>query len=291
MTKTLDTQLDYPAAVPRMGPNTPSGSSTPQVAAVLPVDRSEASGWVPAFSLNEGIDALQNVLTSQDNTRTVEVGYQSAAIASIVGRERDAYVAAVKSIFENWEANGRIATKEMFERLSDERIHLRVAIREKSILPGYFYKVWDFVNGRNRTDLATKAGRYGQEVETLLQQQKFEEAILRVFKTKQSSNVVATTLSKYAPAVGRASELVMAVQIPIYVAKAYTAKGVAELQDAWKPLAGITATLATSYTLCFALGLTTGGIGFLACGVAPIAAGLVAEEAAQRIITNLEKLP
>jgi hypothetical protein len=293
LSTSLENILDYPYGYP----NTYAHSDEGPVCAVLPaITDQDILGWAPGHTLDEALDSIDNMVTSLP-LATSGSGYQTSAISSILVKEREDYLKALNVLKEEWLANGKVVTSEIFHKASDARIKLRLSFREKSLIPGKVYAVVDFMNGKNRTSLVQNAGRYGKEIQELLDAGKFEEALQRsINKSNAAVKVFIRRLGRLKHA-SKLGHIALAIQVPYYAGQAYSASKNNNKEELHNALASIGASTITAITgatgmaLCLGLGIATAGLSLLACGLVPtIVAGFYADDAARAIINKMDPL-
>ena len=126
------------------------------------------------------------------------------------------------------------------------------------------------------------AERVGLKRIELLAAGKHTELIESALRTNPGANravAIAKSTLPIAKALAVGGTIVTAAEIPYRVYRLQIARTHQETDEALARLIDASAAGAVA-AACIAFGVTTGGIGFLACGVAPVAAGIFAGDAA-----------
>lgn len=241
--------------------------------------------WIPAASSDEAEKVLNNVILDRAavyQRKSVPVAFQAVQDLAFA---RDDYLTKINLIRENWEAAGKIVTKPIAQSISDARSSLRFDIRARYRVSGFMAKAYD-VYRYGSTDEYIRQTK--EKVATLLDQGQYRKVIDNALKTDDLANkmgAVAKTGLPVAKALAVGGYVAIGIEIPYRV---YQLDQAATDEERGKALEALTsATVSGTYAVaCLLLGIETAGVGFLACGVAPVVSGIFAGEAAKWIYLN-----
>ncbi|MDB5744442.1 MAG: hypothetical protein JWR68_2757 [Polaromonas sp.] len=271
--------LYYPSVFNKQGVNE---------AFILPMDSDEGEAcWIPAGSKQDIEFVLDNIIIDRalvTQKRVVPIAFE--AVRDLEAARRS-YTDSISIIRENWLAAGGKIDEQIAKSIRDARMSMRKAIRARHPVSGFSAKVLFDIPRYGSTANYEKV--IIQKTDALLKEGRAEEVISKAVSTNKLANkfgkLAAVTLP-LAKAISVTSTIAVAIEIPYRYYELDIAKTDKERNTALIKMSEATATGAIA-AACLVFGVSTGGVAFLACGVAPVVAGVMAGKAAEYVLSNM----
>ncbi|MDB4673639.1 hypothetical protein OAF27_02380 [Verrucomicrobiales bacterium] len=275
--------------------------------ALVPPEIQGATAYVPAFGssgdANETIAAIESYWNSgsKETAGAILTGFGLRKMAE----SREFYLSRLEQIVGIWEEQGSIVDDVVASKFSAYRSALRSYVRERSAPTTVPYRLldasriadrktrwWLFENGFLAKE---RLPRYTAIERLAIGQNK--SVLEGIGKSNKTTNAIAKVAGKTGKFLTRSGGIIVAgIPISIAAAKAYQAEGKEEQQKALEELKreGVSAAAggivgAVSASLCVAVGLSTGGWGFLSCGLLSSAVSFAAGAEAEKLYDQIQK--
>ncbi len=259
-----------------------------------PSDSEGAVCWIPAGGPSDAQQALDGIvldpaLASQPRTMSLAKGigvglpFAGYAIAKDMALAREDYLSRIAMARDSWVRNGSVVSEAVAREVSDARFALRESIRRLYPVSGFFARTFDVARKIVGFDLTES------KVASRMTEGLYDAVIDGAFKTNKLANEAASFARSSMPlskALGIGGTVVMAAEVPYRAYQIYVAQDKEELQTAFVKFTEA-AVGATVTAVCLAVGIGSGGVALLACGVAPVVAGIFAGQAAQVIVRQI----
>ena len=242
--------------------------------------------WIPAVDAREAQEVVDEIIIDRalvSQRRSVPIAFE--AMKEIV-KVREAYIEGAMIARANWEAANKVVTPEIAEAISKWRDSFRMDLRRRYPVSGFVAKSWevgeDVIRAIAAGEYVSHAERVDRKRAQLLAAGKHTELIESALASNARANKVVAIAKSGIPvakALAVGGTIVTAAEIPYRVYRLQIAKDDKETDEALARLIDASAAGAIA-AACIAFGVTTAGIGLLACGVAPVAAGIFAGDAA-----------
>ncbi|MEP4091767.1 hypothetical protein [Reichenbachiella sp.] len=248
-----------------------------------PVDTNSESILVPGGNEEENRLFFQSLNSKNDENQNGFLFQGAFAGLSDLLQVRDQYLSDMNLIKQEAEKLKYVPNKNLALKFISYRNFFKDSARSKSLVPVSVYNFMDRIRGKER--LFSRKFNLKLDPGTLQRLNEGEFATI-IKKASQGSIIpiisnpkVIKISSSLFKAYNKASTIVVAFEVPYSMYNVYTAKTHQERINSWKDFGSAVGTM-TNITMCVALGVGTGGFGFLACGLLPIASGIYVGKAA-----------
>lgn len=266
----VDSQvLDYPSAI---------SSATPTVALVRGQGSGDNACIIPTSDPTEAQRVLDGIILDKRLVTVVRTSALPAEFVRHVSEARQLYWELILGLKQKWVAAGSKITPEIAREVSAARTLFKTQVRSRFPVVGIPAKMIDVARGGYSDYQAVLQADIAAKIRT----GRSAEVIGSAFRSNAVVDKVAAIATASRPvfkALNVAGVVVAAVEVPVHMSAMLNAKTDEEYDKAFAGLANASASGAL-LAACMFFTVGTGGLGLLACGIAPVAAGLYAGDAA-----------
>ncbi|HEV2567857.1 hypothetical protein [Sphingomonas sp.] len=234
--------------------------------------------WIPAEEPARIEEVLKSIVLNETGVSVRRWAPLPGPLAREIAEARQLYWDSIATIRQDWIKGGSVVDDAIARQLSEARLAFRNSIRSRYPTTGIAAEVADAARG----GYAGYVAKIVQSREAKLAAGDASGAIASVFRSNAAADrlaIVSKTMAPALKALSFGSTIVTAAEIPYRLYELDIATTREEQDRALQNLSNATASAAI-VAVCIVLGVSTAGLGLLTCGVAPVAAGFYAGDAA-----------
>jgi hypothetical protein len=236
--------------------------------------------WIPGNPSRPMADLLEEVAIHPAQLHITRAAPGLVHLLQDLASAREAYGANALALLKQVPAGTGGIPAHVARAVSDQRNLFRLAVRRSFPISGLGARAVDLSRGGYANYIAGIVSKR----EAKIAAGRTAEVVIDATRTNATIDAAGRAARASLPivrALGVGSVMVAALDIPAQLYRLHVARTDEETAAALRALSDVTTTTALA-AACLAFAPGTGGVSLLACGVAPIAAGIFAGEAAVR---------